>query len=66
MKVRVRRAVDGIVANPLLGKKLKGPLAAYRSVRVGEYRIIYSFYSFRPEAKQIIILTVGPRGGIYR
>jgi len=38
---RVVRAVDGLKTNPFIGKKLLGELSDFRSLRVGEYRIIY-------------------------
>jgi len=38
---RVVRAVDGLKTNPFIGKKSLGELSNFRSLRVGEYRIIY-------------------------
>ena len=38
---RVVRAIDGLKTNPFTGKKLLGELSGFRSLRVGEYRVIY-------------------------
>lgn len=62
VETRVQRGIAHIGDNPLVGKKLQGPLAKYRSLRVGEYRIIYLHDR---KAKTVAILTAGPRGGAY-
>ena len=38
---RIVAAIDSLQANPFTGKKLLGELSAFRSLRAGEYRIIY-------------------------
>jgi len=38
---RIVRAIDNLKTNPLIGKKLLGELANFRSLRVGEYRVLY-------------------------
>lgn len=63
IRLRVRAQLKTLPATPLAGKKLKGGLSAYRSLRVGEYRIIYEA---RPTPRQIVVLTVRPRGSAYR
>ena len=44
---RIARAIDDLKANPFIGKKLLGGLANLRSLRVGEYRILYSVFEKR-------------------
>jgi mRNA interferase RelE/StbE len=53
-------AVDPYAPNNNL-TKLQGRDAAYR-LRVGDWRVIYELYDDRPA---MVILEVGPRGGIY-
>ncbi len=60
---RVLFSIDSIATNPLVGKKLRGPLSPYRSLRVGEYRIIYEITK---QQKQVIIMTIVPRGRAYK
>ena len=38
---RIVRAIDSLKTKPFIGKKLLGELAGFRSLRVGEYRILY-------------------------
>jgi mRNA interferase RelE/StbE len=38
---RIVRAIDSLKTNPFVGKKLLGELANFRSLRVGEHRILY-------------------------
>jgi mRNA interferase RelE/StbE len=49
--------------NPYLGKKLKGKLQEYYSLRVGMYRIIYRIYK---KELNILIIRIGHRQGIYK
>jgi mRNA interferase RelE/StbE len=57
-----KNALEHIAANPYSGKRLKGPLAEYRSFRTNEYRIVYTV-----EEKRItvIVVAVGHRRDIY-
>ncbi len=48
--------------SPLLGKKLWGQYQKYRSLRVGEYRIIYQV---RASELVVLIIKIGTRQGIY-
>jgi mRNA interferase RelE/StbE len=57
------RAIDEIIADPLLGVKLKGELEGYWRWRIGEYRIIYIIDDPR---NQVVFLDVGPRKSIYK
>ncbi len=61
LKLRVRRAIDEIAADPHSGKVLHGELAGLRSYRVLRFRIIY-----RVSGSRIIeLVAVGPRTRIY-
>ena len=55
-------ALKGLEQNPILGKKLWGRFNRYRSLRVGEYRIIYQI---RASALLILVIKIGNRQGIY-
>ena len=57
-KERIKRGIDNLPNGDI--KKLKGYNFTYR-LRVGEYRIIYSF-----SEEAIIIKAVLPRGSAYK
>lgn len=60
---RIIKAIDELRTQPTLGKKLMGELKDYRSLRVGDYRIIYIII----EHKILIeIVNIGHRREIYR
>ncbi len=61
LKKKVRRALSTIMEDPYEGKALKDDLAGLRSFRVSRFRIVYSISS----RKQIEIVAIGPRKGIY-
>ncbi|CAN5612332.1 hypothetical protein BH24GEM3_BH24GEM3_17440 [soil metagenome] len=62
VKAACENVVRELAAGTLQGKKLKGELAAFRSIRLGQgYRLIY-----REGEDTIEILDVGPRGNIYK
>ena len=63
VQARVRRALEGLTAQPLSGKPLQGPYAGLRSERVGEYRIVYRAI---PEESVVLIHAIGHRREIYR
>ena len=60
---RIRRALERLIEEPLLGKPLQGPYAGRRSLRIGEYRAVY-----RPLPKDGVILihAIGHRRDVYR
>lgn len=60
---RVVRAVDGLKTNPFIGKKLLGELSNFRSLRVGEYRIIYIIIEKRVLVQ---IVKIAHRREVYR
>jgi mRNA interferase RelE/StbE len=60
---RIVAAIDRLTITPCIGKKLTGDLKDYRSLRVGDYRIIYIII----EHKILIeIVNIGHRREIYR
>lgn len=60
IKPRVLAGLDDIASDAHAGKALKGPLAHVRSLRVGEYRVLYQI-----EVSDVIIMTVVARGSAY-
>jgi mRNA interferase RelE/StbE len=60
---RMSSAIDSLAEDPYQGKKLKGKLAGYYSLRTGAYRIIYRVFKDR---LLIWIVDLGPRREIYR
>lgn len=60
---KIKSKIEIIVANPLIGKHLKGDHLGEYSLRAWPLRIVYIFDS----AKQIIeIVTVDYRGNVYK
>ena len=59
---RLVNAIDSLKVNPYQGKKLLGELANFRSLRVGDYRIIYSIIQ---ERLLIQVIKIGHRREIY-
>ena len=63
MADRLKAAIDELRNSPHLGKKLAGELRDFRSLRVGDYRILYIVV----ENKILIqIVKIGHRRDIYR
>jgi len=60
---RIIRVIDSLKASPFTGKKLLGELANFRSLRVGEYRILYIVIE-----KRILIqvVKIAHRREVYR
>ena len=60
---RLIAAVESLAHQPFLGKRLKGKFSGDYSLRVGDYRIIYTLH----KNKLIVyIIDLGHRKGIYR
>ena len=60
---RIVRVIDNLRTNPFMGKKLLGELASFRSLRVGEYRILY----FIIEKRVLIqVVKIAHRREVYR
>jgi len=62
MKVRIDSAIRGLQENPYLGKFLHGDLKGKRSLRIGDYRVIYAVDE---ESKTIALIAAGHRKGVY-
>ena len=64
MLERTRKAIGALAENPRPGgyKKMTGHKELYR-IRGGQWRIIYKIEA---EELIILILTIAPRGGVYR
>lgn len=60
---KIFKGIELLKENPDLGKQLVGPLKGLRSLRIGNYRVIYKK---EMQIITIIILTVGHRKGIYK
>ena len=60
---RLERAIDGLAERPFAGSLLRGDRRGYRSLRVGEYRIIYEL---RASALVALVVRVGHRRDVYR
>ena len=60
---RIDAALALLCENPLLGKPLKDKLKGKYSLRIGVYRIIYSF---QRSALVIYVLDIGHRREVYR
>ena len=59
----VGTSIDDLAVRPLDGKPLRGRLAHLRSLRVGVYRVLYTF---EPRSKTVTVETVRHRGEAYR
>ncbi|MCD6536342.1 MAG: type II toxin-antitoxin system RelE/ParE family toxin [Thaumarchaeota archaeon] len=63
----IKRRADSIIrrleAEPFIGKPLRGELEGKRSLRIGNYRIIYKIDE---KNKAIILLTIRPRKTAYK
>ncbi len=60
---RVVAAIDSLRSDPSKGKKLAGDLSDFRSLRVGEYRILYTVIRKRV---LIQIVKTAHRREVYR
>jgi len=62
-QAKIKKKLNVLKDNPLLGKKLEGELTKYRSLRAWPYRIIYSIDETKEE---IIVKTIIHRQGAYK
>ena len=60
---KIIKTFDKIKDNPLIGVKLHGDLENYYKFRVGDYRIVYTFYRKESLVK---IVKVEHRQGVYK
>lgn len=63
VRIAFRRALNGLVDNPLACPPLSGPWAGCRKVRVGGFRLLYRV---NVEEKTIELVKCGSRGQVYR
>jgi len=63
VQLRIATAIAKLAETPHVGKPLKGEFKAYRSYRVGDYRVVYYI---RHTAIQIEIIRVAHRREVYR
>ena len=61
LKERLKKQLEKIVENPFIGKPLSYALRGERTVRVGMFRIVYSFNN-----NTIIFLKIKHRKKVYR
>lgn len=59
----LRVAIEELKFKPDLGKQLAGPLKGLRSLRVGDYRIIYKK---EIQVLVVLIITIGHRKEVYK
>ena len=63
MARRIESAMRSLGDTQESGKPLHAPLAGRRSLRVGEYRIIYKVY---PSERRVAVLRIAHRREVYR
>jgi len=61
--LRINESINRLAYNPSLGKKLKGELNGYYSLRVWPYRVIYCIYQ---QKLIIFVVHVAHRQGVYK
>lgn len=61
--LRLIAAIESLKVNPFQGKRLKGKLMGDYSLRVGDYRVIYTIYR---DKLIVSIIDFGHRREIYR
>jgi len=63
LRRRLDSAIRNLENNPYIGRPLRGELSGKRSLRIGDYRVIYVI----DEDKNLVILyTVKHRKKVYR
>ncbi len=63
LKERIASAIEYIAKEPFMGKPLQAEFKGCFSYRVGDYRVIYTFYKGK---KHIGIVRVDHRREVYR
>lgn len=63
IEVRFWTAVERLKENPLAGIPLKGDFKGERKYRIGDYRILYKFFS---KDKIVFIYRIESRQGVYK
>lgn len=61
-RIKILEEVENCLSvNPTEGKKLKGKFKELRSLRIGDYRVIYTMIK-----EGVLILRIGHRKEVYR
>lgn len=60
---RIIASFEAIQSNPLIGEKLHGELKGYYKLRLGDYRIVYSFDKTKSTVR---VVKIEHRQGIYK
>ena len=60
---KVKRKIEAVIANPLMGKNLKGEHEGQLSIRAWPLRVVYTF---DPKSQTIEIITIDYRGQVYK
>ena len=63
LQARLITAMEGLEESPFIGKPLEGERQGCRSLRIGEYRIIYE--TDLP-SEVVLIIRIGKRSEVYR
>ena len=63
IQTKIISSFDKVKQNPVSGIKLHGELKNYYKFRVGDYRIVYRFYS---KESLIQIVKIEHRQGVYK
>ena len=63
IQLRALSSMDSLVENPLLGKRLHGELADLYKLRLGDYRLIYTF---NPSISRLELIKIEHRQGVYK
>ena len=58
---RIVKGIRKLAMNPNIGKSLSGELKGLHSLRIGDYRIIYSI-----EIGEVVVHAISPRGQAYK
>ena len=61
--VRIDHAVNQLSVDPMEGKPLHGDLSGKRSLRIGDWRIIYEFDS---PSQTVFVYDIAHRRDVYR
>ena len=61
---RLFNAVNSLAENPAAGTPLKGKLAGFYRLRVGDWRVIYEVNEL--PSPSVVIRALGSRGDIYK
>jgi len=63
IQVRFWAVVEVLKDNPLAGMPLKGDFKGERKYRIGDYRILYKFFS---KDKTVFVYRIESRQGVYK